>query len=232
MKKMLLGALLVVATTISYSATENQTMDMRTASKTALVKEYSKINWVTVSDIKETLPKSKIVVGLDIDDTMLFSSPVFHYGQQKYSPNGYDYLKNQDFWNEASTGLDRKFSIPKASAIELVTMHLERGDTVYFVTGRTAPEGKETLTETIRNIFPKEFRDQIQPVVFANGLEKAEQLKDAKISVFYGDADSDMTSAKDAGAEGIRFLRGAQTTYAPLPQAGKYGEKVLEGSNF
>lgn len=111
-------------------------------------------------------------------------------------------------------------------------MHLKRGDTIYFITGRTAPTGHETLTETLRDLFPEEYRQQIQPVVFANGLEKQKQIHNDHISVFYGDADSDMTSAHQVGVEGIRFLRGAQSTYTPLPHAGKYGEKVLVNSNY
>ena len=233
MKKLLLGAMLLAAGSAANAAVAKapQTVDMYSASS-ALVQEYRDINWVSVADIEKSLPQKHVVIGLDIDDTMLFSSPVFYYGKNKYSPGSYDYLKNQDFWNEASTGLDRKFSIPKKSALELVNMHLKHGDTVYFVTGRTAPEGQETVTETIRNLFPEQYRAQIQPVVFAHGLEKVKQLKAARIEMFYGDADSDITSAQDAGIEGIRFLRGAQTTYTPLPHAGKFGEKVLMNSNY
>ncbi|MTI12213.1 acid phosphatase AphA [Sansalvadorimonas verongulae] len=233
MKKLLLGALLLAAGSAANAAPAKdvQTVDMFTASS-ALVQQYDKVHWVSVADIEKSLSEGNIVVGLDIDDTMLFSSPLFYYGKNKYSPDSFDYLNNQDFWNEANTGLDRKFSIPKKSALKLVNMHLKRGDTVYFVTGRTAPQGQETVTETIRALFPEQYRAQIKPVVFAHGLEKVKQLKAAKIKLFYGDADSDMTSAQEAGIEGIRFLRGAQTTYTPLPHAGKFGEKVLMNSNY
>lgn len=214
------------------SAAPLETIDMQSyIAQSPATGAYQDIDWVTVSDIQKELPKHPITVGLDIDDTMLFSSPAFYYGKQKYSPNSFDYLNNQEFWNEASTGLDQ-FSIPKKSALKLVNMHLKHGDTVYFVTGRTAPEGQETVTTLIRNLFPAEYRDQIKPVVFAGGLEKEKQLKTANITMFYGDADADITSAQHVGAEGIRFLRNAQSTNNPMPQAGKYGEAVLIDSNY
>ena len=230
MKLKTLSIILAAVVSQSVFAGGLQTMDMHSYSAKAS-KKYDHINWVTVDQIKDSLPAQPLNVGLDIDDTILFSSPVFYRGKQKYSPDSNDYLKNQAFWDEASTGWD-EFSVPKKSAIELVTMHLKRGDTIYFITGRTAPTGHETLTETLRNLFPEEYRQQIQPVVFANGLEKQKQIHNDHISVFYGDADSDMTSAHQVGVEGIRFLRGAQSTYTPLPHAGKYGEKVLVNSNY
>lgn len=222
----------VLAAVVAHSvfAGGQQTIDMHSYSSQA-PEAYTHINWVTVDQIKQSLPSQPLNVGLDIDDTILFSSPVFYRGKQKYSPDSNDYLKNQKFWDEASTGWD-KFSVPKKSAIKLVTMHLKRGDTIYFITGRTAPTGSETLTNTLRSLFPGEYREQIQPVVFANGLEKQQQIDHEHISIFYGDADSDITSAQQVGIEGIRFLRGAQSTYTPLPHAGRYGEKVLVNSNY
>ena len=138
---------------------------------------------------------------------MLFSSPVFYYGQNKYSPGSLDYLKNQNFWDEASTGLDR-FSIPKKSAVELVTMHLEHGDKIYFITGRDAPRKTEIITNKLRNIFRKKHQKQIQPVIFSGSLDKVKHLKSANIYQYYGDTDEDITSSHKASVKAIRFLRG------------------------
>lgn len=66
-------------------------------------------------------------------------------------------------------------------------MRLERGDTVYFITGRVAPEGDETLTSLIQNLFPEEYQNQIGSVVFAAGFEKEKQLKAANVDQYYGD---------------------------------------------
>lgn len=52
------------------------------------------IHWISVDQIKKELEgKAPINVSFDIDDTVLFSSPCFYYGQQKYSPGKQDYLK-------------------------------------------------------------------------------------------------------------------------------------------
>ena len=96
------------------------------------------IHWISVDQIKKELEgKGPINVSFDIDDTVLFTSSCFYYGQQKYSPGKQDYLKNQDFWNEVNAGCD-KYSIPKQIAADLIKMHQERGDQIYFITGRTA----------------------------------------------------------------------------------------------
>lgn len=95
-----------------------------------------------------------------------------------------------------------------------------------------APEGNETLTSLIKNLFPEKYQNQIKPVVFAAGLEKEKQLKSASIEQYYGDSDADITSAQQVGAVGIRFLRNAQSTFSVMPQAGKYGEPVLINSNY
>lgn len=51
------------------------------------------IHWVSVPMIAASLDgKPPMVVGFDIDDTVLFSSPCFYYGQMKYSPGSDNYL--------------------------------------------------------------------------------------------------------------------------------------------
>ena len=46
-----------------------------------------------------------------------------------------------------------KFSMPKQVGIDLVQMHLKRGDTVYFITGRT-----QTKTETVTKYVQEGFK--------------------------------------------------------------------------
>jgi len=75
--------------------------------------EQKPIHWISVEQLKKELEgKAPINVSFDIDDTVLFSSPCFYHGQEKYSPGKNDYLKNQDFWNEVNAGCDQ-YSIPK-----------------------------------------------------------------------------------------------------------------------
>ena len=52
------------------------------------------------------------------------------------------------------------------------------------------------------------------------------------VAMFYGDSDNDITAAQDAGARGIRVLRASNSTYRPLPMAGKFGEEVIVNSEY
>ena len=103
----------------------------------AQLSEQHAIHWISVEQIEESLKgQPPMAVGFDIDDTVLFSSPGFYRGKLEYSPNDYSYLKNPEFWEKMNNEWD-KFSMPKKSGMELVQMHLKRGDTVYFITGRS-----------------------------------------------------------------------------------------------
>ena len=110
------------------------------------------IHWISVAQLKQELEgKAPINVSFDIDDTVMFTSACFFHGQQKYSPGKQDYLKNQDFWNEVNAGCD-EYSIPKQIAVDLINMHQERGDQIYFITGRTAGN-KDGVTPVLQKNF-------------------------------------------------------------------------------
>ncbi|AYD04661.1 acid phosphatase AphA [Neorhizobium sp. NCHU2750] len=187
------------------------------------------IHWVDVGQIEKSLEgKPPMTVGFDIDDTVLFSSPCFFYGQQKYSPGKFDYLKNQAFWDDINKNCDINYSIPKDVAAKLIAMHTKRGDTIYFITGRTKSEG-ERVTETIKRDFNM---DKINPVVFTAGdATKTAFLKDKGVKIYYGDADGDMKQAIEVGARPIRVLRASNTTYKPMPKNGSFGEEVIVDSD-
>ncbi|MGC7560482.1 acid phosphatase AphA [Pasteurella sp. PK-2025] len=192
------------------------------------------IHWISIADIEKSLQgKAPMNVSFDIDDTALFSSPCFFYGKQKYSPESNAYLKNQDFWNEVNAGCD-KYSMPKQVAIDLVKMHQERGDQVFFITGRTAGN-VDGVTEIIKQYLNVK---NMKPVQFMGGKEyktkykKTPAIIEHKISIHYGDSDDDILAAKEAGIRGIRFLRAANSSYYPFPQAGGYGEEVVINSSY
>ncbi|EFN9546836.1 class B acid phosphatase, partial [Escherichia coli] len=211
------------------AASPDRGVEQQGATLAQLTYQYP-VHWVSVEQIARSLENKKpISVGFDIDDTVLFSSPVFFRGKQKYSPDSDDYLNNQQFWDEASNGWDR-FSIPKKSAKELIKLHLSRGDNIYFITGRTAPSnGKEDLTATIQDDFQIPA-NKLNKVIFAGGAHKdakVEYIKKHNISIYYGDSDNDILDARKANAEGIRVLRALNSTYIPLPVNGKFGEKVV-----
>ncbi|MBD2803876.1 acid phosphatase AphA [Xenorhabdus szentirmaii] len=192
------------------------------------------IHWVSVEQIEKSLNNQPpVAVGFDIDDTVLFSSPGFYRGQSEYSPNDNRYLKNPEFWQKMNNGWD-KFSLPKKIGIELVQMHLKRGDSVYFITGRT-----KTKTETVTKYLQQELHipaDKMNTVIFA-GEEpgknnKVSWMKVNKLKIYYGDADADIAAARELNIRGIRVLRASNSSYQPLPKAGRFGEEVIINSEY
>ena len=81
---------------------------------------HDAIHWVDVAQIEKSLEgQPPMAVGFDVDDTVLFSSPCFFYGQQKYSPGKNDYLKNPAFWADINANCDINYSLPKDVAVGL-----------------------------------------------------------------------------------------------------------------
>lgn len=186
------------------------------------------VHWLTLDQLRSSLATTApTAVGFDIDDTVLFSSPCFYYGQQKYSPGSEGYLRNPKFWQEINAGCDQ-YSVPKQAARAVIELHKQRGDTIYFITGRPATQD-EQLTAILRRTFGI---SQMQPVVFTSGPEKTRFIHDRGLTVYYGDADSDITSAQAAGARPVRIMRAANSTYQPLPVNGALGEEVLVNSTY
>ncbi|EIK93365.1 acid phosphatase/phosphotransferase [Pseudomonas sp. M47T1] len=186
------------------------------------------IRWLSMPALQASLAGTPpMAVGFDIDDTVLFSSPCFYAGQQKYSPGSEAYLHNPAFWQALNGGCDR-YSIPKQSARALIALHQQRGDRIYFITGRPHTD-HEQLTALLARTFAI---SNMQPVVFNSGPEKTRFIHDRHLKIYYGDADSDITSAREAGARPVRVMRAANSTYQPLPVNGALGEEVLEHSTY
>ncbi|MEQ4620504.1 acid phosphatase AphA [Providencia vermicola] len=196
--------------------------------------EQKPIHWVSIEQIKNSLEgQAPMAVGFDIDDTVLFSSPGFYRGKLEYSPNDFSYLKNIEFWEKMNNEWD-KFSMPKKVGIDLVQMHLKRGDTVYFITGRT-----KTKTETVTKYVQEGLKipeDKMNPVIFAGDEpgqnNKVSWMRDHKLKIYYGDADADIAAARELNIRGIRILRAANSSYQPLPKAGQFGEEVVINSEY
>ncbi|MCU6663555.1 MAG: acid phosphatase AphA [Silvania sp.] len=202
-----------------------------TAAKLA---EQAPIHWVSVAQIENSLMgRPPMAVGFDIDDTVLFSSPGFWRGKKTFSPDSEAYLKNPAFWQQMNNGWD-EFSIPKESARALIAVHLKRGDQIWFITGRSQTK-TESVTKTLQDAFMIPAAN-MNPVVFTGEQSrqnsKVATLEQKQIKIYYGDADSDITAARDAGARGIRVLRASNSTYKPLPQAGAFGEEVVVNSEY
>ncbi|MFT3689356.1 acid phosphatase AphA [Paenirhodobacter sp.] len=187
------------------------------------------VHWVSVPQIAASLEgQPPMVVGFDVDDTVLFSSPCFYYGKNKYSPESDDYLKMDAFWTDIHTNNCDQYSMPKQVARELLDMHEARGDEIYFITGRTKGSGEEKLTGELQKTFDLE---KMNDVVFTSSAEnKVQFLKDHALKIYYGDADSDMRAATEAGIRPIRVMRSPNSSYKPDPRNGRFGEEVIINS--
>ncbi len=196
--------------------------------------EQAPVHWVSVAQIENSLvERPPMAVGFDIDDTVLFSSPGFWRGKKTWSPDSDDYLHNPAFWEKMNNGWDA-FSIPKEVARQLIAMHVKRGDSIFFITGRSQTK-TETVTKTLQDDFLIPAAN-MNPVIFAGDKpgqnNKIQWLKAKQIRIFYGDSDSDITAARESEARPVRILRAANSTYKPLPQAGAMGEEVIVDSEF
>lgn len=171
------------------------------------------------AELREQPP---ISVGFDVDDTVLLSSPCFQQGKEKHSPGSNDYLSNPTFWNE----LDRDCDITGQAidtARTLISFHQQRGDDIYFVTGRIRPE-QEKLTAQLAALYGI---SNPHPVIFAGTAAKSFFLHELNIKIFYGDSDDDVLAALDIGARPIRFLRSHDSTRIGGNSAGFRNEEVL-----
>jgi len=190
------------------------------------------IRWVTLNDIVSSLQNHPPMnVGFDIDDTILFSSPGYYYGQMRYSPGNNSYLTMNDFWYEMNNGLDA-YSIPKDIARKLIAFHTERGDSIFFITGRE-PTETETLTALLARTFGLENPNA---VIFTGSSNtenpKMSPLRENDIQIYYGDSDSDIRAAQALRIRAIRIIRAGNSTHKPLPKIGNLGEEVLRDSQF
>ncbi|MBQ3644942.1 MAG: acid phosphatase AphA [Candidatus Riflebacteria bacterium] len=192
----------------------------------------SSTRWVSVEDIEASLPQHPITIGLDVDDTVFFSSPGLYYIMNNNDgPDGKNLYENeifrsQRFWNDLSCKYDI-FSMPKNSAIKLLEMHKKRGDRIFFITARVQPEGEEILTKCLH----KAFKLTNQPkTIFSGNTPKTKFIKENNIELFYGDSDSDITQAHNANIRAIRIERSPlsvnKTNYSPSA----FGEEILENS--
>ncbi|MDN5970777.1 MAG: acid phosphatase AphA, partial [Enterobacterales bacterium] len=157
----------------------------------------------------------------------------FYRGQKEFSPQDQSYLKDPAFWEKMNNGWD-SFSMPKQVGKDLIAMHLKRGDSIYFITGRSP-----TKTETVTNTLQEDFSipaASMNSVIFAGDQPgqntKINWIKEKQIKVYYGDSDGDITAAHDVGIRGIRVLRASNSSYQPLPKAGALGEEVIVNSEY
>ncbi|MCW7553892.1 hypothetical protein NX722_14915 [Endozoicomonas gorgoniicola] len=153
MKKALLSSLVLSATLLSpFTNASTPPPAVQAGVTSAELMQRAAVQWVSVDSIRDSLKgMPPMAVGFDIDDTVLYSTPGFVKGKAEFSPGSNDYLNNPSFWAKMNGGWD-EFSVPKRVAKELIKMHRERGDTIYFVTARPYSKG-EKVTEIIQKKF-------------------------------------------------------------------------------
>ncbi len=156
-------------------------------------------------------------VGLDIDDTVLFSSPAFdkgYEGAQAYT---------DEFWRIVNAS-DEEVSILKEKTAKIIRAHQEKGHEVFLITARNAAGG-----EPLKKFMSKTLNIPEDNIFFAPG-GKTELIKELGIDAFYGDSDSDIKYAQDAGAMPIRIQRSPESGYKSKYNPGSLGEFIVPDS--
>lgn len=191
--------------------------------------------WVSLDDLHKSLPPAPTVVGFDIDDTLLFTSPGFNLvlngkdtgGVNPYGADRRAVIANRKTWEDLHTVHDA-YALPKEIGKKLLDLHQKRGDKIYLITARIDIKG-ELLEQRVRRIFGVELAG---PLVFTAMNPKTEHIKRLGIQVYYGDSDSDIEYAQAAGVRGVRVVRaGNAIPYDKLPTNGKFGEDVIIDSD-
>jgi acid phosphatase (class B) len=153
-------------------------------------------------------------VGFDLDDTLLFSTPAFKVGFDTAPFDTYD------FWVAVNTSDDGRSTI-KTSVKAIYDSHVDNGDTVYIITAR-----KDIDSDAVRNVCHELFGIAKDHIYFEpNG--KAERIRQLDITIFYGDSDTDIKDAYEAGATGIRIERSTDSSYKTNYTPGIYNEVVI-----
>ena len=205
--------------------------------KHALAMEEYKVHpdtkWLTVEQLAKDLHgKAPMVVGFDIDDTVLFSSPGFYYWGKRFEQLDKNYFNNYDFWHAINNGSD-EYNMPKKIGKQLIEFHKNRGDKIIFITARWKTK-VESVTKLLKDTFSLPMEN---PVIFTGSkvkqkLSKLPHIIKNNIKIFYGDADNDILCAQEAKIRAIRVMRAPNSDDQPLPLVGGLGEEVLKNSMF
>jgi len=193
---------------------------------------------ISLEQLKRVLPAHPVVVGFDVDDTLVFSAPAFNALQPQYDaavirPKSYATLspeqkgKYHEFWNRLNEEYDDR-SRPKGIGKALLGLHLARGDDIWIISRRQATvPATETATKRIERFFGISLK---HPVIVTNLQDKTPFITEHKIEYYYGDSDSDITAAVTAGATPIRVKRAADSYAKDVPHNGQLNELVLKDS--
>ncbi|MBN1383773.1 MAG: hypothetical protein JW983_02670 [Elusimicrobia bacterium] len=162
-------------------------------------------------------PKKTINVGFDIDDTLLFSTPavlkILESGAPEYSEEWWVAINNSDEGN----------SVIKKVTEKILNEHKTKGNEIFAITARRNSGG-----DGLRKFLNKTFGIKKENIYFTE--RKSEKIRELNIKIFYGDSDTDIKAAQDAGIEGLRILRSPKSSYKINYNPGRYGEKIIPNS--
>jgi len=148
------------------------------------------------------------VIGFDVDDCVLFSSPSFLAA---------DKVAKSEFWSFVNS--HSTLSTPIDKVVTIAKNHLAMGRTVVLITARPRTDG-EDLTSCMQQLLPG-----VQLLFCPKGKTLA--MRAFHVSMFYGDSDSDMEDAIAAGALPVRTVRPTASNYKGKNNPGKFREFVL-----
>lgn len=189
-----------------------------------IVKKYSILAVLSIiifsGCAKQPVMNNKLKVGFDVDDTLLFSTPAFKKGFDSDVK-----AFSSEYWIIVNKS-DREHSIIKKKTAELLKMHQLEGDEVFIITARH-PDGGDVLKEFLTEIFNVPAGN-----IFFETEGKKERLKRLGLNVYYGDSDSDISAAINAGVKPFRILRTNKSSYKKKFNPGAYGEEIITGSEW
>jgi acid phosphatase (class B) len=191
--------------------------------------------WISLTELEKSLPPAPIVVGFDIDDTLVFSSPSFNavlnasdaQGSNPYGADRRAVIANPKTWEDIHAVHDA-YVLPKEIGRKLLALHQKRGDRIILITARVNVKG-ELLEQRLRQMFKVDFAG---PIVFTGMKPKTDFIKSNGVQVYYGDSDSDIEYAQAAGIRPVRVVRaGNAIPYDRVPTNGEFGEDVIIDSD-
>jgi acid phosphatase (class B) len=162
--------------------------------------------------------------GFDVDDTLLFSTGAFRKGFE----SGHEY-GSEAFWALVN-GSDRENSVVKKAARTVVERYRARGIEIFAITARS-PFGGIELAKYLNEMLGIPVEN-----VFFEPVAKADRIRAVRLDVFFGDSDTDIKDAMEAGVRAIRFQRSGKSSYKNKDGSlrkyhpGMYGEQIIRDS--
>lgn len=161
---------------------------------------------------------SRLGVGFDYDDTLVFSAPAyqkaFARSTQPFSPG---------FWSIVNQSYD--LEKPKLIPYVLAWGFRILGFRVVVISSRPAVDS-EALKKEWRYLVGRGY------FIFASGEGKHAYLQNGNYLLFFGDGDSDIQEARRARVFPVRIRRSAKSIFKEDYHPGTLGEFVLPLSEF